>query len=625
MGIALGLGGLGFAASAEAAPPATSQTPDTLALAGSLADQALNWGPCTFTTSIAPDVRALLEATPNQSCADVTVPLDWHDPANGKTLTIRVSRVDNVALTSDAYQGTILVNPGGPGGEALHWGANILRRAPELKTGFNTIGIDPRGVGQSEQPTCLADSGLLAQGGAAAAKATGDACSQNEVVTKITTEQTAYDFDFVRGLLGVPKITYIGYSYGTWLGAWYGSLFSANIERMILDSAIDGTATTLQSTWDLQPVARDRQFVDAVLPYTARSIARAQEGAPDGAPIRSLPSDPATVSEYYWASVERNEAQAPGIALWVWAYSGGLSAFPDPSAYPLAAGAVQIFVEDEVAYRATTAAAAPASTTLSLVAAAGTDADKSALVRQALEGSLTIEQREAFTPTFDLIAETAATAAEPSGELVDAYAPFDAIRCGDGQWTQGQAYWDEWEAGLKQNQPFTGMLATALYPACAFWPTDNPTKPAPNKKAFPQTLVIQAEEDSQTGYEGGYVSGTKLPNTTFLAVDNGTKHGYFPYRTSCVDDPAFAFLTTGATPKKTTICQAKPLPNEATTVEMWSPINVNGKHVPGKGTIPSRVADPETGVIDTTTIAGATAQAEVVQAVIAAMTAAAAH
>ena len=67
------------------------------------------------------------------------------------------------------------------------------------------------------------------------------------------------------------------------------------------------------------------------------------------------------------------------------------------------------------------------------------------------------------------------------------------------------------------------------------------------------------------------------------------------------------------------------MPNEATTVVMWSPINVNGKHVPGKGTIPSRVADPETGVIDTTTIAGATAQAEVVQAVIAAMTAAAAH
>lgn len=627
MSAALAISGVGLTSAAQAntvmpAKPKTptSSVPDTLALAGSLSQQTIAWGDCMFDPTLPEDVAAELLATPGLECADIVVPMDWKNPQNGKTFTLKVSRVTNLAQTDPNYKGTILMNPGGPGGAALHWGANILRRAPELKTNFNTIGIDPRGVGQSEQPICAVPYDDFKAGGKIRAKAVGETCSQIEAVTKITTEQTVYDFDFVRALLGVPKITYIGYSYGTWLGTWYGTIFGPNIERMLLDSAVNGTDLTMENSWNTQPVARDRQFVDAMIPYAARAIKFEQTDQVDpNDPVFLLPTDPATVEEWYFSGVERAEADAPGTAYFIWALMGGLGAFPDPASYPFASAAIRIFLEFELQHRISTgeivipdATAALVDTTVSDITLAPTASDKAAIAFASLESHLTVEQQADLSVQLSTIDASiiAAENDEPSADFVQGYDPFDAIRCGDGQWTQGEQYWDAWAEGIKTNTPFSGMLADQLYPSCAFWPTTNPSKPQPNKKTFPATFVIQGEEDSQTAYEGGLATGTQLPNTSFLAIDNATRHGYFPYRTACADDPAFAFLLTGATPKKTVICQGKPLPGDAVTYEMWSPINVNGKHVPGNGKIPSRVQDPQTGIAEIATVSSEIAAAE---------------
>jgi pimeloyl-ACP methyl ester carboxylesterase len=66
----------------------------------------------------------------------------------------------------------------------------------------------------------------------------------------MTTEQAAYDMDFIRHLLGLESVTYMGYSYGTWLGTWYGGLFAANVERMVLDSATDSTQKSIQTLYN---------------------------------------------------------------------------------------------------------------------------------------------------------------------------------------------------------------------------------------------------------------------------------------------------------------------------------------------------------------------------------------
>lgn len=614
---AAGLVGAGTAANAAAPSPAS--VPDTLALAGPLASQKLTWEDCTFDPTLDPAVVAQLTATPGLSCATVTVPQDWHNPTNGKTFTVRVSQVKNLDQSSSAYKGTILVNPGGPGGTALHWAPNILRRAPELKANYNVIGIDPRGVGQSEAPECLAAVGdgsiFDDQAPEDRARIVGETCSKIEAITKITTEQTVYDFDFIRGLLGIPKITYIGYSYGTWLGTWYGTVFGPKIERMILDSAIDGTEETLQATWDLQPYARDRQFRDAMTPYTARIFAEEAKTATPNDIAYYRPTDPAEVQRLYYDAVDRLNEESPRLPLLLWLFMGGLGGFSSPDGYPTSAGVVKYFVDDQLQFEATQAAPAdPAAaavfaraSVIDQVAPALTNASTSfnikadefeAAAKTALTSNEAADVSAAIATLRPQIAAAEAEVGATDLPLRNAYDAFDAIRCGDGQWTQGADYWDAWAAKTDKEARFTKMFNGLLYPACGFWETDNPTKPAPNKKTFPQTLVIQAEEDSQTGYEGGYASGTQLPNTALLLVDNSTKHGYFPYRTACVDTPAFSFLN-GAQLKtnKPTICQGKPLPGDDRTYEMWSTINVNGKHNNGKS--PSRVQDPETGLPST--------------------------
>lgn len=598
--------------SVAAKPPAGP--PDTTALAGALADQTLTWEDCDFTLDGQPELEELLENWPTLECADVTVPLDWHDPQNGETLKIRINRVTNLSQSSPAYKGTLLVNPGGPGGEALVWAPNILRRAPQLSASYNTIGIDPRGVGQSQKPSCPFKVDPFNDPIKVYLKAKATACSTNHQVDKITTEQTAYDFDFVRGLLDIPSITYIGYSYGTWLGTWYGTLFGPRIDRMILDSSINGLDETLQPAWDLQPIARNRQFVDAMIPYATRENQRLlEQGEPGVEILEKLPTDPAELERLYFAGQQAYIDLGYGDSL-IYAWIDAMGAFGDPSQYPLTTEVIDSFAllalqleelgitpEEAIANvpqladleaRLGQTGVQRANATLEAVSPLVSEADRAAAqtaINTWSQGADTDPGDDPEFPPFN--------PEFPGMEITfEGYDPFDAVRCGDGQWTQGEAYWDQWSTDIVADNPFQAVFGSLLYPTCAFWPSDNPSKPAVDKRTFPQTLVIQGEEDSQTGYEGGLSTGTKLPNTRFLAVDNGTKHGYFPYGTACVDQPGFAFLDRGTLPNKpVTLCLAKPLPHDTRTFEMWSPINANGKHAPIGSGVPSKVSDPQTG------------------------------
>lgn len=604
---------------AQAAP--APSTPDTLALAGSLAGQQISWSECDFDSGLSIAISEELRTTPGLACASVIVPLDWHNPGNGKTMRLRISRVQNLDLNSPDYRGTILVNPGGPGGAALHWAPLFQRRAPQVRANFNMLGIDPRGVGASDHPSCVADyAGVATEKDLA--RVAAQACSKVEAVQKITSEQTSYDFDFVRGLLGIPKITYVGYSYGTWLGKWYGSLFGPHIERMILDSALDGTMPTLQGGWDLQPVARNRQFEDAMIPYAVRNLPEYLAARPESAAIAQyLPKTNEQMLAAYWHGYDTFAKLAgESSPLILWLYTGALSAFPDPTAYPGAQVLITLFAEMgtrdyldngqlppwlSAAGVATPRAGADytteATALLDRIAATSSATERAGIILDAFHGTMPADLEVYLRSRVPAAAGDAGQATD----LREAYSAFDAIRCGDGQWTQGEQYWDAWDARIKAAAPFARTFGQMFYPQCAWWPTTNPTMPAADPRTFPPTLVIQAEEDSQTGYEGGLRTGTKLPNTQLIAIDNATKHGYFPYGTNCVDKPGFAFLQTGTLPQQpVSICLGKPLPAEDRVYEMWSPLNVNGRHVPGNASFPSRVQDPQTGNWDVSTEAG---------------------
>ncbi|MFF3215416.1 alpha/beta hydrolase [Streptomyces sp. NPDC002886] len=185
-------------------------------------------------------------------CTSVEVPLDYSRP-EGRTIRIAVSRIK--ASEPSERHGVLLVNPGGPGGDGLTVPQMMLdeKVIPDsVRRSFDLIGFDPRGVGRSAPVNCgLTEQEKTLSGPAyrpetfaddvAQARGTAAKCqSKNrDILPHITTRNTARDMDVIRGALGEKKISYLGISYGTYLGAVFTQLFPGRADRFVLDSAVD--------------------------------------------------------------------------------------------------------------------------------------------------------------------------------------------------------------------------------------------------------------------------------------------------------------------------------------------------------------------------------------------------
>ncbi|MDO8143344.1 MULTISPECIES: alpha/beta hydrolase [unclassified Isoptericola] len=184
-------------------------------------------------------------------CATATAPLSWDDPEAG---SIELELVRTRATGEKV--GSLLVNPGGPGGSGTDFVENGSFGEP-LRESFDIVGFDPRGVQDSTAVTCFddakkdeylsedydltTDAGLEDARESAAAWA--EACEQNtgELLGEVDTQSAAKDMDLLRAVLGDDQLHYLGFSYGTSLGATYAGLFPDRVGRLVLDGAIDPT------------------------------------------------------------------------------------------------------------------------------------------------------------------------------------------------------------------------------------------------------------------------------------------------------------------------------------------------------------------------------------------------
>lgn len=196
----------------------------------------------------------------NLQCATITAPLDWDDPSRGE-IDLALTRY----LAEDgAPQGSLLTNPGGPGASGVSFvqqaAASVF--AGDVAGAFDIVGFDPRGVGESTAVSCLdpeeMDEFLYgipdAERGSAqweseieeANRTYIDACQENtgELLEFVTTEQAARDLDLIRAVLGEEKLRYLGFSYGTFLGATYAGLFPERAGSLVLDGAMDPTVSS---------------------------------------------------------------------------------------------------------------------------------------------------------------------------------------------------------------------------------------------------------------------------------------------------------------------------------------------------------------------------------------------
>jgi pimeloyl-ACP methyl ester carboxylesterase len=505
-----------------ATAPAAATTPDPLA---PYREQDVTWGACPFKQQ---------SQNPAAECARITVPRDWSAPAAGTDLKVAISR----AAATGTRRGAILVNPGGPGGRGTALAGPLAGLEPSVNEHYDFVGMDPRGTGQEGGEdrgyVCRVPLGRLPQEDdldardrsarsialhQRAPQVVAEACQNDALAPFITTWQTAHDMDLIRSLLGDRKLNYLGFSYGTWLGAKYASLFPDRAGKLVLDSSVNFEGR-LQAAFEAFPKIDQRQFDRVYAPWLARRF-------PDqlGKTV--------------------TEVRAKWEELRAFFKSRGVPA-DDFDQLFVGNGSPRQWLLGALVL--TKGAAALDGTATPPPAALKDDLDQ---VSRAVFG------RPADRLTA---ADVVAAAPELEPDYVDVPGTRLAVACGDQP--VRRANWYKLLSDLQGPvYPLFGW-AYGLSEPCGFW-SDQPRHELPrlSSRAAKNVLVIQGEFDPQTGYEQAEAAA-KAAGVPMISVAESPFHGQYAVGgNSCVDDLVNGFYLGTARPAAT-ICPGVPLPGE---------------------------------------------------------------
>jgi pimeloyl-ACP methyl ester carboxylesterase len=235
-------------------------------------DSTLRWHACT----------GLAAQYGVHDCTTLSVPLNYADPG-GRHISIALDMVPATA-PANQQQGILLVNPGGPGASGMPW-PSILAHGlnPSVARDYDIVGFDPRGTGSSvpelscdpsffsgSRPNYVPADAAAEQVLIDRAKMYASDCEQRFgwLLPYMTTEDIARDLDSIRTAFGVAQINYYGFSWATYLGQVYATLFPSHLRRMVLDSTVDPTGV-----WYTDNVDQDYPFqgrIDAFYAWVAR-------------------------------------------------------------------------------------------------------------------------------------------------------------------------------------------------------------------------------------------------------------------------------------------------------------------------------------------------------------------
>ncbi|MFE5244443.1 MULTISPECIES: alpha/beta hydrolase [unclassified Streptomyces] len=243
--------------------PSTASTASPTATSKELSSQKLDWQPCPAPSTAQGSGTAPtpLPGGAAWQCSFMDVPLDYADP-DGRTIELALIRAP--ARNKDRRIGSLVFNFGGPGASGVATLPSFGTDYDSLRTRYDLVSFDPRGVGRSEAVQCADDAELDAryeQDGtpddaeeekrfAEDQKSYIAACEENsgDELPFVGTTNAARDMDLLRQVLGDDKLNYFGISYGTELGGVYAHLYPRNVGRAVLDAVVDPTENSLESS-----------------------------------------------------------------------------------------------------------------------------------------------------------------------------------------------------------------------------------------------------------------------------------------------------------------------------------------------------------------------------------------
>ena len=519
--------------------------------------QTLQWAPCDGSILGKPEEETREVWTrlgDRLQCSSMRVPMDWAQPERSDVFV----SVMRVAVADPAQRrGAMLFNPGGPGTDGLEstfrlfWafgqsnpdsaqGALQLR----LLDSYDMVGFSPRGTGASTRLHCATNelqrplppspSGVSDETLANAAyndRKTAEACLKNLLTPYINTDATARDMDLLRGLLGDDKLNYVGYSYGTWLGAWYASLFPDKVGRMVLDSAMD-YPQPLEKTFVGQAVARRTLHDTLLLPYAARH--------PDYFQLGSSAAEIAALLE----SISPQMREALGSVL------SGLTYSRYSADTYLATLSAAPWVERTLTSLADPADKYAMETALRQQVFVAGDSQRDHVLRGQAREIYGAYHSTFFSPPRPI-------------DLGVSQSSYWAVRCNDDVATIDLPTWN----ALVRSTTLAAPLHTNLENPCAYWGGPRVTKPNVAAMQGLDILMVQSQYDGATPTAGASHFFAQLPKARRVYVPNEFQHGVFPYADACVDTTVVRYLL-GETPKeRETACPAQPLQQDAVPAE----------------------------------------------------------
>ena len=527
--------GAGHALDSQPAAPA-----DPLAL---FTQQKLDWQPCN--PSLFDERNPFItELGTRLSCAAMRAPLDYNNPDLGE-LSVALMRA--AAEQPQRRLGTILANPGGPGADGLLLGAKLayffVSANPADPTGkllkdmgnrYDLIGFSPRGVGASTTLTCVSSylqqietnatfdrSPQGIQNKQSNERLRAETCAKNPLTQHIHTDATARDMDLIRHLLGEEKLNYIGYSYGSWLGAWYASLFPQRVGRMMIDSSMN-VAGTLDDAKLLSAVGKQRVMDEVMFPYAARNNKLFNLGD-NAAQIKSrMMALPPVLKNIIMVSIDLTSVGDFEANLLSITAALGLQALRETM---------------------------PSADQRSMEAAIQT--------YTFAHGSTNVK---AFNMAMQINSVLFKKLEREAVALLPDAATRISVTCNDLATTGDELYWTGVGNDYAAHYPLSGA---SVDNTCLYWPKPSRTRPplAAATKAGP-LLMLQSRNDGLTPIEGALKTLDALPNASMIVIENEHRHGLFPYKTDCVDGQVAGYFLNGTQPPRISSCAGKPLPGD---------------------------------------------------------------